>query len=57
VGATIVAVLPTILFPDLPWPVRLGSLALFLIAGGSRQLRREKRDAVRRNDEPPRAQP
>ncbi|MDY0912258.1 hypothetical protein [Rathayibacter festucae] len=59
VGATFVAALPMILFPDLPWPVRLGSLALALalIAGGSRQLRREKRDAVRRTDEPPRAQP
>jgi membrane protein implicated in regulation of membrane protease activity len=57
VGATFVAALPMILLPDLPWPLRLGSiaLALALIAGGGAQLRREKRDAARRGDQPPEA--
>ncbi|NQX18020.1 hypothetical protein [Rathayibacter sp. VKM Ac-2857] len=55
IGATFVAALPMIMFPDMPWPVRLGSivLALALIAGGGRQLRREKRAADRRVDQPP----
>ncbi|QHC62777.1 hypothetical protein GSU69_08840 [Rathayibacter festucae] len=57
VGATFVAALPMILFPDLPWPLRLGSiaLALALIAGGGAQLRREKRSAGRGVDQPPEA--
>ncbi|AZZ51845.1 hypothetical protein [Rathayibacter festucae] len=57
VGATFVAALPMILFPDLPWPLRLGSiaLALALIAGGGAQLRREKRSADRGVDQPPEA--
>jgi hypothetical protein len=57
VGATFVAALPMILFPDLPWPLRLGSiaLALALIAGGGAQLRREKRGADRGVDQPPEA--
>ncbi|TCL83591.1 MULTISPECIES: hypothetical protein [unclassified Rathayibacter] len=57
VGATFVAALPMILFPDLPWPLRLCSiaLALALIAGGGAQLRREKRGADRGVDQPPEA--
>ncbi|NRG42597.1 hypothetical protein HRK28_16920 [Rathayibacter sp. VKM Ac-2835] len=57
VGATFVAALPMTLFPDMPWPARLGSLALALalIAGGGRQLRRERRDARGRADQPPQA--
>ncbi|MCJ1674529.1 MULTISPECIES: hypothetical protein [unclassified Rathayibacter] len=57
VGATFVAALPMILFPDLPWPLRLCSiaLALVLIAGGGAQLRREKRGADRGVDQPPEA--
>ena len=56
-AATFVAALPMILFPDLPWPLRLGSiaLALALIAGGGAQLRREKRSADRGVDQPPEA--
>ena len=54
VGATFVAALPMIMFPDMPWLVRVGSLALALalIAGGGWQLRRERRGAGRRVDQP-----
>ncbi|SMH32151.1 hypothetical protein SAMN06295885_0696 [Rathayibacter oskolensis] len=59
VGATFVAALPMIMFPDMHWLARLGSLALALalIAGGGWQLRREKRAAGRRVDQPPETQP
>jgi hypothetical protein len=56
VGATFAAALPMIMFPDMHWSVRLGStaLALALIAGGGRQLRRDKRTSGRPAGRPPR---
>ncbi|KQQ03435.1 MULTISPECIES: hypothetical protein [unclassified Rathayibacter] len=59
VGATFVAALPMIMFPDLPWPARVGTLALALalIAAGGWQLRRETRASGRRADQPPQEQP
>ena len=55
VGATFVAAIPMIMFPEMPWPVRVGTLvlALALIAGGGAQLRREKREGGGGADRPP----
>lgn len=56
VGATFVAALPMMMFPDMHWLVRLVSvaLALALIAAGGWQLRRDRRAADRPVDQPPR---
>lgn len=57
-GATFVAAVPMIMFPEMPWPVRVGTLvlALALIAGGGAQLRREKREGGGGGDRAPRGQ-
>ena len=56
VGATFVAALPMLMFPEMHWLMRLGSLALALalIAAGGWQLRRDKRAADRPIDQAPR---
>jgi len=58
VGATFVAAIPMIMFPEMPWPVRVGTLvfALALIAGGGAQLRREKREGGGGAGRPPQGQ-
>lgn len=46
IGATFIVALPMMLFPDMPWWVRLGSIvsALIVMTAGGVQLRKELRE-------------